>query len=333
MGSYYCRGESVALSKRGVFFTFLAIIFVAVLVLLYTFKQPQQLREEAFILETRVFTMNDVFLDIVEDAERMLYVTTFRSVVAMEDDIANNGEFISNVSTVFNELFLNGSINGTAQQVMANNTFPVWRDHMLAQASKIGVSLSLSAGDTVIEHSSPWSIRTEFDLTVSLRDVTSNASWNVIKPITALVDIDQFEDPVYRLNTVGRIINLVIETNITDFVQGNDTKNLMIHTNNSWYREWTGAPSFLMRLEGRLNESSPYGIESLVDLQELMNAGLAIETKSIVDYIYFSDENPQSCVVEYMPAWWRIDGLPNAENSTSHPYYYEVEGLISPGCT
>jgi len=76
------------MNKRGVYFTVLAISFVTILYLLYTFKLPQEQREASFVYETRILTMNDLLLDIQDDAGRMLQVATFRAIVAMEDVIA-----------------------------------------------------------------------------------------------------------------------------------------------------------------------------------------------------------------------------------------------------
>jgi hypothetical protein len=322
----------MALGKRGVVFTFIAAVFIAVLVLLYTFQQPQQGREKAFALETRTLTMNDILLDVSEDAERMLAVTTFRALIAMENDITIKGKFLDNVTTTFDELFFNGSINGTPQAVMANNTFPVWRDRMLAQASKIDVDLSLGASQVSIAHSSPWDVTGQFDLAISVLDDVTNASWNAVEQISGSVHIEQFEDPVYRLNTAGMVSNSVFRTNITDFVQGNDTTNLMVHTNNSYYRAWDAAPTYLDRFEGRLNVSSQYGIESLVNLQKLSDSGISIQSKSIVDHIYFSSDNPARCTASYVPAWWRLDNLTDTSNTTTHHEFYDAEGIVNPPC-
>jgi len=322
----------MALGKRGVIFTFIAVVFISVLFVLYTFQQPQQRREKAFTLEARVMTMNDIIQDISEDAGRMLDVTTFRAIVAMEDEMANSGVYIDDLNSTFDELFTNGSINGTGQTVMANNTWPVWRDRMIEQASKIDVTLSLGAGAVNITHTTPWDVTSQFDLNVVVSDSVTNTSWDDVKQITSTMSILLFEDPIYRLNTNGLVGNTVVMTNITNFVTGNDTTNLMTHTNNSFYRNWTAAPSFLDRFEGNLNVSSPYGIESLVNIQELADAGIPIKAKSIVDYIYFSSSDPVSCTTDHTPSWWQIDGLSDVGNTTQHPYYYEVEGIINPGC-
>jgi len=50
------------------------------------------------------------------------------------------------------------------------------------------------------------------------------------------------------------------------------------------------APSFLQRLEGNLG-SSPNGIETLVDTNELDIYGEDVKNTSSVDYIYFGNQS------------------------------------------
>jgi len=238
---------------------------------------------------------------------------------------------VSNVSNGFQTLVMNATLEGVNQSAMENNTYPLWASRMVAQASAIGVTLAMSPGPFAIEQLSPWTVTGRTNLTIYIADALLNASWNVTRQVNGTIELEAFEDPVYRLGTSGRVTNLVRQTPITDFVSGTNVNNLMAHANESYYRAWTGAPSFLQRLEGKLTNSSPYGIESLVNLQELSDAGLFTSTKSVVDYIYFSSNNPSSCTVNGTPSWFRMDGSWNAELTQRHPHFYEVEGLIN-GC-
>ncbi|HSU72791.1 MAG TPA: hypothetical protein VLJ21_03000, partial [Candidatus Binatia bacterium] len=273
--------------KRGVYFTALAIVFVTVLFTLYTFQQPQQRREQSFVLDTRMFTMNHLVNDIEDDAGRMISVATYRALVAMEDDIANRSDYLYSVSSAYRELVVNGSLNGSNQSVMENNTFGTWVVRMENAATDVGLTLTLTNGPFSVDQVDPWTIAGFTNLTIFLRDPITTASWNVTRSVNGSVSIFLFEDPIYRVNTVGRVLNLIERTNITTFVSGTNTDNLMTHTNSTWYRPWAGAPSFLQRLEGKLTSSSPNGIESLVNLDEIQHAGMSIASKSVVDYTYF----------------------------------------------
>ena len=74
-----------------------------------------------------------------------------------------------------------------------------------------------------------------------------------------------------------------------------------------YYISHDDSPSFLMRLEGNLGNST-YGIESLVNLEEFQQQGLAIKDRSIVDYIYFGTKSTINYRVNNTPSWFKIDG-------------------------
>ena len=99
-----------------------------------------------------------------------------------------------------------------------------------------------------------------------------------------------------------------------------DVSNLQKHVDNSLYINSSLAPSFLDRLQGKLSANAN-GIESLVNLQKLSNQGLSISSKSVVDYIYFSSNNPSSYNINGMYNWFRLDN--------DHLDIYKVRNLTS----
>ena len=123
-----------------------------------------------------------------------------------------------------------------------------------------------------------------------------------------------FKSPFFLIHSFGK------ETIYEDFVQGTDVSNLLSHTENSYYIASSSAPSFLDRLEGKL-EADENGIESLVYLPELSLQGIPVKDKSIVDYIYFSDSNPISYHIQGMPNWFKLD--------SEHLSIYQVSGLAT----
>ena len=62
------------------------------------------------------------------------------------------------------------------------------------------------------------------------------------------------------------------------------------------------------RLEGRFGPNE-YGVESLVNVQKISNASIEVKNKSVVDYIYFSNNNPPEplCRISGMPNWILIN--------------------------
>ena len=110
------------------------------------------------------------------------------------------------------------------------------------------------------------------------------------------------------MNTNGLVAPKIVKTPYSSFVSGANISNLSSHLKNSFYIASTNAPSFLDRLEGRI-VASDYGIESLVNLDELAKQGISVKQKSVIDYIYFSEASGEGCRVlpSGMPSWFRLD--------------------------
>jgi hypothetical protein len=154
---------------------------------------------------------------------------------------------------------------------------------------------------------------------LNMQDRAQLAKWNRTETIVGRIPISNFEDPLYLIATAGRLTNSFNKTLTSTFVQGSDVSALLDHATNSRYIASTSAPSFINRLQGQITTASPYGIESLVNLQKLAAQGISLQDKSCVDYIYFSNSNPTSYHVTGMPSWFKID--------SAHIPVYQVNGL------
>jgi hypothetical protein len=317
------------LHKKAIFFTFVAIILLSALVFSFSIYTRYRMRTRGLVIETRVNTMNSFMRDIDKDIIRGGFISSHRSILAMVEYVSANGVYIDNVEDRFEEVFLNGTINRSPQALMSDTTFNDWISRMQSQGGKINLELDFNIKDIVINHSDPWNIGIYLDTEIYVSDVTDIAVWNVTRTIKTVVPIEGFEDPVYAVNTDAKVLNIVNKTPFTDFVTGNnDTSNLQQHTSNSYYVAWSTAPSFLMRIEGNIS-ASPYGIESLINLQKMIDQGIEVEERSVVDHIYWSNKSINSYHIDKMPSWFMMDDENNPDENMTHLELYEVESLIS----
>jgi len=123
---------------------------------------------------------------------------------------------------------------------------------------------------------------------------------------------------LYTIQTSGLYFNLISETVYTPYATGSDVSNLEIHHNNSLYSESLDAPSFIFRMEGNLTNST-YGIESLINLQELSDIGVTIFDRSVVDHVYWGSDNPELYGISGMPSLFELD--------EGHLDFYDVRHL------
>ena len=307
MGPNNSRGKSVALSKKSMVFSIIAIALIALTIFSFTTYTSYKLRDKVMVTEIRVYSMNSFIDDVEKDMERGLYISGFRALMSMGQYITNNGTFLYDVDSCFKEAFLNGSINNSQMGLMNESTFINWTQRIKEQAVKLDIMVDFDIHDVIIYQKNPWTANVDVNVTLSVEDIKKTASWQRPLYITTNISIQGLEDPLYVINSYGRVTNTIIKTNITDFIgPNNETTNLKTHVNNSYYIESNTAPSFLMRLEGNLSDS-PYGIESLVNLEEFQAQEVPLRDRSVVDYIYFGDQTTTNYNIKYMQSWFKLD--------------------------
>ena len=309
----------MALNKKSMFFSIIAITLISLIIFSFTTCTNYKLRDKVMVTETRIYSMNSFIDDVEKDIERGLYISGFRSLMSMEQYITNNGIFLYDTNSCFKEAFLNGSINNSQMGLMNESTFINWTQRIKEEAVKLDIIVDFDIHDMIIYQENPWAVNIAINVTLNVEDVKKTASWQRPLYITTNISIQELEDPLYVINSHGRVTNTIIKTDITDFIgPNNETTNLKTHVNNSYYIESNTAPSFIMRLEGNLS-GSPYGIESLVNLEKFQAQEVPIRDRSVVDYIYFGDQTTTNFNIKDMQSWFKLDG--------GHLETYECEDL------
>ncbi len=311
------------------------------------------------VTENRITTINDFIRSIDTDSKRVIYISGFRALIAMEDYIAKTGRYLNgtindtqNPENLFRCAFYYGTVNvsstncsnGSVVDVLKNSTYSDYLNKLREIASTVGIDINITVPNITgvyFYQETPWQVIVNVTVQVNLsdRNLSCNTSqclarWNFNKAYSANISIINLRDPVYIVATYGKVQNAIRITNTTDFVINKDPAGLMNHIRNMSYNASSLAPNFLMRLAGRLNESSACcGIESFVYIPNLLSQGLSYNTsRSIIDYILFNSgnvsvyENVTLCVqnITDNPAysWFKID-----VNHTVTPSPHYIDNL------
>jgi len=300
-------------SRKGIFFTFAAIVLSIIIILSFNTYNVYRMKDKIELAEVRINTMNRFVKDMQEDMENAIFIAGFRAILSLEDYMMKYDRFMGqedspNLATGFKSLFLNGTIiTGIKTETMGfmdNNTFLNWTKRMEIQANKNGISLGFAINDVAISHSEPWMADVSVDLRIRVNDTKSTASWTIDKVLTRKINISAFVDPLYLVNNNGLVNNTMLATTVDPSAS---SSNLNTHLINSYYIQHSDAPSYLMRFENNLG-SSGNGVESLVNSQERINAGLSALGRSAVDYIYFGTQVTTDCEVKTPSySWFRLD--------------------------
>ena len=321
-GKFFKQTKSRKLNKKGIFFTFIAIGLVSLLVYSFAINTGYIYRNSMFVIETRVNTINKFIKDVDTDIDRGFYISSFRSMLAIGDFITANNTFMPDIDAAFEEALINSTIMNESHSLLTGASFIDWTEKIKDEASKIDIIIDFIISNITLNQSGPWKVNAEMDIAYNITDKKQTASWMKSNHIGIELSIIGLEDPIYSLNTYGKIINKITQANETNF---NDFDVLKNHISNSYYIASEQGPSFLMRLEGNFSNSTD-GIESIVNLKELEIQGLSIKTASAVDYIYFSNESISSCMINETINetasynWFRLD-----DSDSYHLNKYDVE--------
>jgi hypothetical protein len=298
-------------NKKGIFFLMLTLILISLFVLSIGFFSGLAYRKA---VQERVESLSEFVSATESDLNRQIFISGYRAIFFMEKEIVDNGYYVNDVNLLLQEMFFNGTINGEPEPLLQSVTFAELEQLVSERAARISASADFSNPSINITQDDPWNVKVVFVSDFYIADKNNLASWNKTISIEVPIAIFNFTDPVYFVETAGNVDPPTFaRTPYSSF----DSSTLAAHIAGKYYREHSDAPSFLDRLEGNLLASSPYGIESLVNVPDIPPA---YQTgRSIVDHIYF-DGSETGCHLSGMAGWVKLDEV--------HRTYY---GSISCG--
>ncbi len=311
-------------NKKSQFFTGIAILLI---LLMFASFEIFSLVKEKNSITTRVSTMDNFLFSMEKNLERQVYISGFRILLVAENEIAVSGDYID-VDTFFSEAFFNGTVKGEANiSLIQGVTYADVLDSINRNAAKINVRVNISNSIINVSQDDPWHVKFSLISDFVMEDKEGLARWDKRQVISAYIPITEFEDPLFVVNTGGRVSRKITKTFYEEnyVTELGDVTNLKDHVNKGYYAENTYAPSFLKRLEGDLS-SDPNGIESFVNIDELRIQDVPVMTKSCIDYIYFTEIDIHHSGVFGMQSWFRIDDT----EPVRHHIKYQVSRILTP---
>lgn len=307
MGAYLDARGGVAVKREAYVFSIIALLLIAVFFGLLALRTEQAASSQS--VHQHVLSADRFLEQLEEDLPRALRITAYRSLLGLEDHVSDSGEYLEDFSASFQEIILNGTVNGTAYPVMEDATLRVFEERMQEISERVGLDLQLAIPSVSARHASPFEVEIVAEVQVFLQTRDAATSWNYTTNTSGVFSILQLRDPLYTVGTGGRVPVVVREVNVSRpyVTADNDTTNLQVVYNNTLYHPDSLAPSFLMRFEGDLSASA-YGIASLVDVQAFDVQEVPVYTdRSAVDYLYFGSSSTSTNQIVNMPSVFLLD--------------------------
>lgn len=264
--------------KRGVFFTFTAVLLIMVILAAFTIGQRQiPLTSRIPVIKTRA-TQANTYLRSLEASllPRIVADSGHRALLAMVNYSAYTGNPLPDgPNATFTELLMGGTLPDGGAPYMAGATFPD-RFAVIAGLAQDAYGINTtyvlnpnSAGNNFSlvqdNETGPWHVRAEFNITILMN--ATLMSWNSTRYLTVLLPIEGLKDPYYAMNPSMNPGGYQPVIRRAAVPENNWTlTNFKAHVANVTYDHDIQAPDFLTRLaNSSLPASSCCGIESVIN--------------------------------------------------------------------
>lgn len=290
------------MSKKGIFFTFIAITIMAVFILVFTPSADISLQKDTQAIRIRITSIDNYVNDLQNRYfENVLRATTHKTILSLIFYMNSTGSYITNLDSAFSEVMLTGKVNGvaidsiTGKNIMNDNTLTDW-DNRIIEAARdtLNVNTTITIVNVSIFQTKPWDI--DSSMLVNFTVKSNVAEWQKTALITTTMSIEGLHDPYYLINTNKAYTNQIKKSSI-EFNQW-DIAKVREHLRNGTYVHWqdSDAASFLMRFTNTINKSSCCGIESLVNPNKISPSD---QRESYADYLFWNHTFANNCTLLY----------------------------------
>jgi len=277
------------MNKKGFTYIIAVSFLLVTLIVVYLNVTNYGFQDQQELYKSRILAMNSFVQDFNQDVHRASYISSFRTLLSLEDYVAVTGDFFNNTEEQFRETFYSGKINGSDVELMNGSSFEDYLIKVNYVAKKIGLFSNVNVTNITLSQSDPWSIDVVVTIIVNITDKHNIANWFYTKNYSTKVPIYDLRDPLYSTFTFNRIPNTIRQLDVDYLVNGTNTTNLQLLINGSYYLASSKAPSFLQRFENDVSPN-PNGIESVVNVGTISAQDIDVCEDCIkLDYMYFND--------------------------------------------
>ncbi|MEM5772671.1 MAG: hypothetical protein QXL86_00360 [Candidatus Aenigmatarchaeota archaeon] len=199
--------------NKGLVYSFIALLLVLPSILLIiAYFNTFRVEGENYVSKVRAENMKNFYSSLIADVKRSLKISTFRAILYATQNITESGKPLTNVDEKIAEMIHKGTLDGIDVPSLTSepcNTVNCWKENYTALANSLGYNLNIKILSISIKPYDSWNINSSITMEIELKD--ENMKMRIKRNVTesSIVPITGFEDPLYVLNTYGKVINLV----------------------------------------------------------------------------------------------------------------------------
>lgn len=289
----------IKMSKKGIFFTFIAVTLMAIFIVVYTPQADITLQKDTQAVKVRIDVLDNYLKDLEKSYfETVAKATAYKTMLSLILYMNSTGKYVTNFDTAFAEVFMNGTINNvpidsiTKAKIMDNATLSNWSKRIIETAKDtFNVNTSIQINNVTVNQTKPWNIDTKLSMNIAITsDVARWKRENVT--VKTSISIEGFPDPYYLINTNGQYHNEIKKSSV-EFNKWN-ISHAREHLRNGTYVHWQNSesPNFIMRFVNDTGNSTCCGIESFINPNKVSPSD---QTESYVDYLFWAHKYKDQC--------------------------------------
>jgi hypothetical protein len=304
--------------RKGVFFS---MILICIVIFLFMFIALQGSMTYHYSsqksVENRINAMMSFYSSVVTDSQKSMGIVAKRAASSSINYVVTNNLPLASANDSIAQAMMNGQVNGQYQALMTGSTVGDWQSTVENLGTTQGFGTNVEVMNLTVLPYDSYHLIVSYKVLVNLSDTVTPTNISKSSGSSFILPIENFEDPMYPLNTYARIVSVYRRSPHWPSYSSTNLYNLSDDMNHSYYHPSLTGPSFLDRLEGKFYVQTKYlqvvgngtiGLESLVNKDTILGAGLWINaSQTSIDYLYFSANNSRSFSIIGMPASFKLD--------------------------
>jgi len=202
--------------RKGIIYSLLTLLLLTPsIILMIMYFNSARIEGQNLSNKVRADDLNSFHKSLLEDLSRSLKISTQRAILHADELIATTGRPLSDSSKNISEMVLNGTLDGVDVPSLKGlggstcNTVLCWKDNYTTIAKQAGFDFSVEVVSVSINPYDSWNLNSSAEIKIFLKDTETNSSINHTVTQSSKVPITGFEDPLYLIETNGKVTRFI----------------------------------------------------------------------------------------------------------------------------
>ncbi|MBN2203224.1 MAG: hypothetical protein JW700_03510 [Candidatus Aenigmarchaeota archaeon] len=203
---------------KGILYTLMiSLMLIPILALVIFYSQTSQIRD--IDTDIRANELEYFSKSIERDLERFIEINGKRALISAVSKIVVNGTPLDDAQMRLGEMMVNGTLFGEPSPLVDESNLMFWQDRINEIADSSGFIVDFENIQIYINQSDSFNLMFNVNISINISDKLE--VMGVLKNISTSVpvSIEGVEDPMFPLNTYGRVVRFIRQSNVSKQTQ------------------------------------------------------------------------------------------------------------------